>query len=109
MTEWGAPKVELNPKLITILKNNDFRPYIHIKHGTLKIQCYSFSNTDTFKRIIAISFVIHGITHFTFMLLISVSFNFTDILHNKCNSHTFCRRFQSNSFSEKHKLSPKLP
>ena len=57
----------------------------------------------------SISFVIHGITHFTFMLLIYVSFNLKDILHNKCNSLAFYRRFQSNYFGEKHKLPPKLP
>ena len=57
-----------------------------------------FSGTTQFKRIIAISFIIHGITHSTFMLLIYVSFNFIDKLHNKCNSHAFYQSFQSNYF-----------
>ena len=86
----GDLKVELNPKPKKI---TDFRPiYIHMKHGTLKIQCFSFTNTYIFKRIIALSFVIHGITNFVFMLFIYVSFDLicrTDILHNKCNSHSF--------------------
>ena len=56
-----------------------------------EIQSFSFSNTDIFERIVTISFVIHGayITHFILMLLIYVSFNFTDIVHNKCNIDAF--------------------
>ena len=72
----GHPKVELNAKFkkIPILgQSGTLKKYIHvhIKHGTLK-------NTVVFlfNRITAILFIIHGITHFTFMLLIYVSFNF---------------------------------
>ena len=69
----GGPKVELNPKPKKIPILGQFgaiKKYIHIKHGTLKIYCFCFSNADIFKIIIAISFVILGITHFTLMLLI---------------------------------------
>ena len=43
------------------------------------------------------------------MLLIYGAFNFTDILHQKCNSHAFYPRFQSNYFSKTHNMTTKLP
>ena len=62
---------------------------------------FFLSNTHTFKRIIAISLKHHTLD-------IHISFNFTDIVHNKCNSHAFYQRFQSKYFSKKYKLPPKL-
>ena len=48
------------------LKNTDIWPIWYPK----KYRGFSFSNTDIFKRIIVISFVIHRITHFILILLI---------------------------------------
>ena len=108
----GGPKVELNPKpkKIPILGQFGTQKYIHIKHGTLKVQCFFFSITDHIQE--NYSYIVRHSRYHTLhihRLLIYVSCNFTDILRNKCNSHAFYRHFQSNYLSEKHKLPPKLP
>ena len=69
----GGPKVELSPKpkIIPILGQSGALK-IHNKTYPKQYTVFPFPGTDIFKRIIAISLVIHSITHFTFMLLIYV-------------------------------------
>ena len=76
----GGPKIKLNPKP----KKIPILGQVSTLKNTYKIwyskrrQCFSFSKTNIFKRIIALPFVIHGITHFTdISCLIYVLLNFT--------------------------------
>ena len=107
-----APKVELNPKpnKIPILGQSGTQKIHTYKIWHLKSTVFFLFNHRHIQE--NYSYVVRHSRHHTLhihRLLIYVSCNFTDILRNKCNSHAFYRHFQSNSFSEKHKLTPKLP